>query len=1040
MKKLLFLLMVMVFTVACSKTEPENPTPEPKPENTESITLASGTDSAPVVSSEGDSIIVSFTASTAWSASMINSNADSWCSVSPASGNAGSSNITITIKPNDTPDNRSASVVIKAGTASQTIKIEQKQKDALIITACSFEVPAEGGEIKVVAKSNISFTHTISSDAQSWIKSIKTKALKDSILTFEIVTNDALEGRSGKIFLSGGNLKDTINVFQAGDVPKIIITQKEYVLKSEGESFEVEVASNVNATMRMVYPQDTDAWITENATKAISTNKFHFIAQANEDYDPRTALLIFANTENNLVDTVTVTQAQRDAIVLANSEYEFGIDGGKMDFEILANVDVAVTIPDSCSSWIKQVTTRGLESKTLMFKIAAAGKESRRGVVVLSGGNVSQTIYVKQEGWDKILQKERNALIDLYNATDGDNWTNNANWCSDKPVSEWYGVNVRSNGTVRYINIPNNNLRGSLPASTGDFEYMYYLNLNNNHLSGLLPDNIGNLKDLEHLYLADNQLTGQIPESLGNLEKIKQIQLFNNHLEGVIPEGVLTAKWFADLWYGIIYGNKYDKSILPVPAPKFTEVRTVKGGTISDDIYSKNKLTVMLGLTTHSSSNSREFVSILKELDDFYRAYGLNIVLHSSQADSDVEMFMQEIGLQWDAFSEIANEDKFLYDNWSSIINVVDNTGKIIFTTFFDKSDLLFPLVENYLGVKYKPYESTDFSADGKVEILQKATVGKGIDVVLMGDAFSDRDIADGTYGKTMYTAYEKFFIEEPYKTFKNCFNVYSVKAVSKNEGYGDNRETCFSCYFGEGTYVGGDNEKVKKYALKAIPESSMDNAVVIVIMNSEKYAGTCHMYYNKDNDWGSGLSISYFPKGYSDDRLGQVLNHEANGHGFAKLGDEYGYETSGRIPEEEIKRIQIMGTYGWWKNVDFTNDPAQVKWKNFLKDARYAYEGLGVFEGGFTYWRGVWKSTETSIMVSNVDGFNAPSREAIYYRINKLANGPGWKYDYEKFVEYDAVNRNKQKTKSPLVLTSEEYIPLHPPVVIEGSWKNGIK
>ena len=66
----------------------------------------------------------------------------------------------------------------------------------------------------------------------------------------------------------------------------------------------------------------------------------------------------------------------------------------------------------------------------------------------------------------------------------------------------------------------------------------------------------------------------------------------------------------------------------------------------------------------------------------------------------------------------------------------------------------------------------------------------------------------------------------------------------------------------------------------------------------------------------------------------------------------------------------------------------------------------MGVFEGAATWQTGVWRPSETSIMLSNEGVFNAPSREAIYYRIHKLAYGMEWVYDYETFVEYDAVNR----------------------------------
>ena len=199
-------------------------------------------------------------------------------------------------------------------------------------------------------------------------------------------------------------------------------------------------------------------------------------------------------------------------------------------------------------------------------------------------------------------------------------------------------------------------------------------------------------------------------------------------------------------------------------------------------------------------------------------------------------------------------------------------------------------------------------------------------------------------------------------------------------------------------------------------------------------------MYYPTKGDWGDGTSISYFPVGADAEALGRVLHHEAGGHGFSKLGDEYAYEYMGMIPGSEIDAAQMLGEYGWYKNVDFTSDPTQVKWYYFLNDSRYANEGLGVYEGAYTYWSGAYRPTYNSIMNANIGGFNAPSREAIYYRIHKLAYGETWQYDYEEFVEWDA--RNRATTSStrgiPYRLNiPDDFKPLHPPVVMSKSWRD---
>ena len=339
-------------------------------------------------------------------------------------------------------------------------------------------------------------------------------------------------------------------------------------------------------------------------------------------------------------------------------------------------------------------------------------------------------------------------------------------------------------------------------------------------------------------------------------------------------------------------------------------------------------------------------------------------------------------------------------------------------------------------------YISSDYSQDGVVTTLQTATKGNGIDIVLMGDAYSDRQIADGTYRTDMEYIYKNLFTEEPYKSFKDYFNVYYVNVVSITEDYGlkGANSVALGGYFGDGTLVGGNDYAVFDYALKAISEEEMDEALLIVAMDSDDYAGTCYMYL-PDNSagYGNGVSVSYFPRGGDETTFAQLLHHEACGHGFAKLADEYAYEYMGATPSDYISQIQTQqADWGWWKNVDFTNDLSQIRWSRFLNDSRYQYDGLGAYEGGLTYWSGVWRPTENSIMRYNTGGFNAPSREAIYYRIHKLAYGNSWQYDYEEFVEWDARNRKTEAEMSRAPYRAPaNFKHTAPPVVIKGSWRD---
>ena len=64
-------------------------------------------------------------------------------------------------------------------------------------------------------------------------------------------------------------------------------------------------------------------------------------------------------------------------------------------------------------------------------------------------------------------------------------------------------------------------------------------------------------------------------------------------------------------------------------------------------------------------------------------------------------------------------------------------------------------------------------------------------------------------------------------------------------------------------------------------------------------------------------------------------------------------------------------------------------------------FENNGVYEGALTYSSGAYRPTQKSIMTSTDTEFNAPSREAIWYRINKLTQGEGWEGTHEDFVAF---------------------------------------
>ena len=130
---------------------------------------------------------------------------------------------------------------------------------------------------------------------------------------------------------------------------------------------------------------------------------------------------------------------------------------------------------------------------------------------------------------------DRDALVALYNATGGPNWTNNTNWLSSRPIRDWHGVATNSGGRVVGINLHNNGLTGEMPAELGNLSNLTSLSLLNNQLSGEIPAELGKLSNLTWLSLPSNQLSGEIPAELGGLSNLENLDLGDNQLTGEIP-------------------------------------------------------------------------------------------------------------------------------------------------------------------------------------------------------------------------------------------------------------------------------------------------------------------------------------------------------------------------------------------------------------------------------------------------------------------------------------------------------------------------
>ena len=148
------------------------------------------------------------------------------------------------------------------------------------------------------------------------------------------------------------------------------------------------------------------------------------------------------------------------------------------------------------------------------------------GFLLLTGGNA----YAQGS-----VAMDRAALVVLYNATDGPNWTDNTHWLSNEPLSEWRGVEVNDDGRVTELALDNNQLTGEIPVELAQLSQLQELSLHSNQLTGEIPVELAQLSQLLRLYLDNNQLTGEIPVELSQLSQLQELYLSDNQLTGEIP-------------------------------------------------------------------------------------------------------------------------------------------------------------------------------------------------------------------------------------------------------------------------------------------------------------------------------------------------------------------------------------------------------------------------------------------------------------------------------------------------------------------------
>ncbi len=911
---------------------------------------------------------------------------------------------------NPNPDARTGKVTVKDKNGKVSpITLNFVQADKKVIAVGDvMEIPAEGGTFSVDVQYNTDVVVEVESAAQSWIHFVAVRALTSGKLEFSFDANPNPDVRTGKVTVKDKNGKvSPITLTFVQEEKKVISVGDVMEIPAEGGTFSVDVQYNTDVVVEV--ESAAQSWIHFVAVRALTSGKLEFSFDAN-DGPQRTGKVTIRSSINSIEPTELIfTQLQDEKLLSAQ--------------RVMTDLYEALGARNWNDPWIPGVTWPGFsynrENGTASIVIDDMGA---KGTIPESIGDLGDLLV------SLVIQNETG-------------------------ISGTLPDSFRKLVNLKEIYIRNTSMT-SLPDLFADMKELESISvLLNSKMTGSLPESLHNCTKLQVAHFGSNMFTGNVPSSWSQFSDFCFV--FENCLSGKLsvfchtPAEIKSFVANGNLWQREGYG--FDISDVEIPRHSMQpegSINDLNGNPFTfEDVISRNKYTVYLIWDTWSPFS----LSMMQEVKEYYEEYhkdGLEIIatvmLGPDGPWNDLEEQKRVVadngyGL-WYNFYWPAVSSSFL--SHTPAAEVYDSKGNILFSGFTEyldpvrnrfarnASEDLVPFLETLFGPMHT-YTSTDYSKDGEVTVLQSASVGKGVNIVFMGDAYTDKDMADGgRYDKTMREAMEEFFAIEPYKTFRNRFNVYEVKAVSPNGKVGNRYTTALSCYYGGGTTILGDHDKCFEYALKVPGIVNQDNLLINVMVNSERSIGTTFMSYMRQ-------SCVSFTTTALDNRqfYGPVLRHEAGGHGLAFLADEYA-NYSGTPPTDHVSTYNSrFENYGWYSNIDFTNDRSKIRWKAFLSDSRYNGQ-VGIFEGAALYEEGAYRSTEKSIMryLDESDEFNAPSRWKIYQQIMDRS---GEECTFQKFLEYDAINRGKASqaaARPPLKAAAkvQTHRQTAPPIIIK--------
>ncbi len=335
--------------------------------------------------------------------------------------------------------------------------------------------------------------------------------------------------------------KDPVDQTEKPEKPEEVKTP-EIEINGESEHVAYPIAANVPEEVRFTVKslaEDGKVWaecdddVMEVECVKLDGNNYKLTATATELFESEAKVTVFAaNGDKQNKAEVNFTVAYLE---IEKNEVAATMKPDTYTVNVSTNVQIAV---EDNAEWL----SAEVKEDKLMLNVSGNNtNRTREAAVTITDehGFFKETVTVTQSGEAVKSNKERDALIAIYNALGGENWNDNRGWCTDAPLDQWTGVMTMELGGeehVYYLHIRCQDAVGQLPEEIGDLEYLSELwIIQEPGITGTIPESIKNLKRVKDIRIAMTNISGEIPEFFKDMESLRSLSLYDNKLTGNLP-------------------------------------------------------------------------------------------------------------------------------------------------------------------------------------------------------------------------------------------------------------------------------------------------------------------------------------------------------------------------------------------------------------------------------------------------------------------------------------------------------------------------